>query len=127
MILNIFRSIQQTVCSKHEFPVHFLNNADVLNVKSMASKQEGLSGDMTACLFPSPMRVTTHTLCYSEEALLPPCGSSSTGHITRHLPGFLSKSSCSVLARCKGIQTGNREPRTVLAWAYSVGIRKQFP
>lgn len=56
MILNIFRSIQDTVCSKHEFPRHFLNNIDALTMENIASQEEGLSGSLaTLPLTSSPV------------------------------------------------------------------------
>lgn len=60
MILHIFRSIQETGCSKHEFPSHFLNNIDTLTMENIASQEEGLSGSL-ATLPPTSSPVCDHS------------------------------------------------------------------
>lgn len=67
MVLNIFRSIQETVCSKHEFPGNFLNNIDALTMKSIAS-QEGLSGSLAI------LPLTSSPVC-DHSCMLLLCGS----------------------------------------------------
>lgn len=73
MILNIFRSIQETVCSKHEFPGHFLNNIDALTMKSIASQEEGLSSSLATLpltSFPVCDHSCTLLLCGSPASFL---------------------------------------------------------
>lgn len=68
MILNIFRSIQETVCSKHEFLGHFLNNIDALTMKSIASQEEGFSGSLAI------LPLTSSPVC-DHSCMLLLCGS----------------------------------------------------